>query len=91
MAMNLHWRDVIHFFEAPGADVGQASKDKLEVVLNGAERFFRGHHHSKTVTNRAEVVALRHFLEEAGCNPWRLSQNPSVWASAQASAAALEF
>ncbi len=68
MAMNLHWRDVIHLFEGLGAQVDQASKDKLKVSLNGAERSFRPHHH-KTVSRKDEVVELRHFLEEAGCKP----------------------
>ncbi len=68
MAMNLSWRDVIHLFEALGAEIESASKDKLKVALNGVERSFRPHHH-KTVSNKDEVVELRHFLEQAGWRP----------------------
>ena len=35
MAMNLPWRDVIQLFEALGAQIEHASKDKLKVALNG--------------------------------------------------------
>ncbi len=68
MAMNLPWRDVIHLFEALGAQIEPASKDKLKVALNGVERSFRPHQH-KTVSSKDEVVELRHFLEESGCRP----------------------
>ena len=68
MAMNLPWRDVIHLLEALGAQIEPASNDKLKVAVNGVERSFRPHQH-KTVSNKDEVVELRHFLEEAGCRP----------------------
>jgi hypothetical protein len=61
---NLHWNDVMHLFDALGAET-EEHDGKVKVRLNGQNHTFPLPHH-KDVTDRDEIVQLRHFLEAAG-------------------------
>jgi hypothetical protein len=69
MDMNIAWRDVVHLFEHLGAEVDHTKHGQLKVKLKGHERSFGIPHHEHTVKSRDEVIALRHFLEQAGLAP----------------------
>lgn len=66
---NLRWNDVMHLFDALGAET-EEHDGKVKVKLHGRNQTFAMPHH-KDVADRDEVVQLRHFLEAAGVDSRR--------------------
>ncbi|MGH9025127.1 MAG: hypothetical protein ACRDWD_03275 [Acidimicrobiia bacterium] len=61
---NLRWNDVMHLFDALGAET-EEHDGKVKVRLNGQNHTFARPHH-KDVADRDELMQLRHFLDAAG-------------------------
>ena len=64
MPANLRWNDVMHLFDALGAET-EEHDGRVKVRLRGHSHTFRRPHH-KNVADRDELVQLRHFLEVSG-------------------------
>ncbi len=69
MDMNIHWREIVHMFEALGGTADETHHGRLKVKLGEHERSFRIPHHSHSLDSRDELVEIRHFLEAAGHKP----------------------
>lgn len=67
--MNIAWRDVVHMFEALGAELDHTRHGQLKVRMGGGEKSFGIPHHEHTLKSRDEIMAIRHFLESVGCAP----------------------
>lgn len=65
---NIKWKQIEHMFEALGAELSEGSHGHLKVELNGHIKNFSRPKH-KELQHTDEVLALRHFLEEAGVTP----------------------
>jgi hypothetical protein len=67
---NIHWRDIVHMFQALGAETDETKKDHLKVKLAGKEMTFpipkAGNH---TLEDNHEIAAMRRFLKECGFGP----------------------
>lgn len=66
--MNTKWKDVVHLFEALGAEVEVVQGGREKVRLNGQEATFHIPH-SRILDSKDEVVQIRHFLERCGIDP----------------------
>lgn len=62
--MNLNWRDVKHMFEHLGAQTEVIHGGRMKIKLNEHEHTFHIPHHN-TIENKDEVIAIKHFLEQA--------------------------
>ncbi len=68
MTMNLEWSEVKHMLESLGAEVETTHHSHVKIRLNGEVQTFTTLGH-KTISDKDELNALKHFLEKAGCAP----------------------
>lgn len=67
---NIHWRDVVHMFQALGGTTDETKKDHLKVKLADKEMSFNipkngGH----TLEDNHEISQIRRFLKDCGFGP----------------------
>ena len=68
MVLSIKWSDVVHMFEAFGAEVEVVHGTRERVKLNGQQKMFRIPH-GRAIDDRNELTEIRHFLERAGITP----------------------
>jgi hypothetical protein len=66
VSANIDPKKVLHVFEELGAEVGNASGNRVKIKFNGHTAAFPHAQHS---LSKDEVVELRKFLEQCGINP----------------------
>ena len=67
---NIHWRDVVHMFEAFGATCEETKKEHLKVKLKGHEMTFHmPHAHGHALQDNHEISEIRKFLKLCGLAP----------------------
>ncbi|MDH3582937.1 MAG: hypothetical protein OER86_01840 [Phycisphaerae bacterium] len=66
---SIEWGRIGHMLEALGAELDHTHHGKIKVRLNGHTATFTQPHHQKELSDKSELMALRHFLEEAGVTP----------------------
>lgn len=69
VSTNIDWKSLQHALEHFGATVELTKAHKAKVIYEGKEAVFALPHHGHEMSNKDEVVAIRHFLEEIGLTP----------------------
>lgn len=68
MDLKLRWKDIQSLFEALGAEVHETHSNRIKVIVGEMEETFP-RPHKGTVSDRNEIVRLRHYLEAMGVSP----------------------
>ena len=67
---NIHWRDVVHKFEALGATCEETKKEHLKVKLKGHEMTFNvPHAHGHALQDTHAISEIRKSLKLCGLAP----------------------
>ena len=67
--MNIEWNDVLSMFGALGAEITESHGRSVKITLDGHAVDFERPHHSHSISDKDEVMKLRHFLETLGVQP----------------------
>jgi hypothetical protein len=73
IATNLDWKKLVHTLEHFGAEVVVSNANKAKIHINGSELVLGLPHHGHELEDKAEVVKLKHFLEENGLTPEKVA------------------
>ena len=65
--MNLEWSEVEHLFKSLGANIENTHHSHIKITLKEYSYSFIKPHH-KEISNKQEIIEIRHFLEKAGVN-----------------------
>lgn len=63
--LNLEWNEVEHLFKSLGATVENTHHNHIKVTLGSHSHSFIKPHH-REISNKQEIIDIRHFLEAAG-------------------------
>jgi hypothetical protein len=66
VSANVDFKEVLHVFEALGAEIDSRSGNRVGITLNGHVAAFTHVHHSLP---KEEVLQIRKFLEGCGVDP----------------------
>ena len=67
IVMNIEWNEVEHLFKSLGAEIENTHHSHIKVTLGSHSHSFIKPHH-KEISNKQEIIDIRHFLESAGYN-----------------------
>ncbi|MDX1796940.1 MAG: hypothetical protein R3219_09455 [Hydrogenovibrio sp.] len=69
MPGNLDWKKLSHTLEYYGAQIEVSPSNHAKIVFGENELVIGLPHHAHELSNKDDIVKLRHFLEENGIHP----------------------
>ena len=69
IASSLDWKKLSIALKHYGAEIKLSNSNKAHIHLKGKESIISLPHHGHEITNKSDVIKLRHFLEEVEITP----------------------
>ncbi len=69
IASNVDWKKLKHTLEHFGAEISTGHNNRAHIVIKDKTLTLGLPHHGHELTNKSEVIKLRHYLEEVGLTP----------------------
>lgn len=69
IATNLDWKKMATTLKHYGANIEITTNNHAKIMINNSELVIGLPHHGHELSNKDEVLKLRHFLEDNGITP----------------------